>query len=83
MTHWLEKHFGKSWKTSILSYLMAILVAVQPLLTESVDMTNKQERNRYLIRIVFAAFIALFGKIAADSSQVKKVDQKVEERTNG
>lgn len=82
MKKWLETNIGKSWKTTLISYFMAILLAVQPMLTETIDFNSRHEVARYAVRVIFAAAIALFGKIAADSSQVKHVDAKVEELKN-
>lgn len=82
MKKWLETHIGKSWKTTLISYAMAVLIAVQPLLTETVDFDSRHEVFRYSLRIAFAVLVAIFGKIAADSTQVKHVDNKVEQLKN-
>lgn len=79
MKRWLIKHIGVSWQTTLISYLMAILLAVQPFLTEHIDWNSRREVLRYMLRILFAACIAVFGKKAADSHQVKEVDKKVDE----
>jgi hypothetical protein len=82
MKKWLENNIGKSWKTTLTGYLMAALIAVQPFLTEVVDLSDKHQRNRYILRIIVAAGVAILGKQAADSHQVKQVDEKVDEHLN-
>jgi hypothetical protein len=72
MKYLLTKHFGASYKTTIISYLLAVMLAVQPLLDEQVELNNRYQLTKYIIRLVFAAGVAAFGKYAADSSQVKK-----------
>jgi hypothetical protein len=79
---WLVKHIGVSWKTTLIGYVTALILAIQPLLTEDIDFENKFQRNRYIFRIICAAAVAIFGKYAADSAQVKRVDDKVEEMKN-
>jgi hypothetical protein len=82
MKKWLETNIGISWKTTLTGYMMAALIAVQPFLTEVIDFADKHQRNRYILRIIVAAGVAILGKQAADSHQVKQVDQKVDEHLN-
>jgi hypothetical protein len=82
MKNWLVKHVGKSWKTTIISYAMAVILAVQPLLTEVIDWDSQRELIQYCARIVFAIAVAVFGKMAADSGQVKAIDKKVDDHLN-
>jgi hypothetical protein len=76
MKQYMKKHFGQSWKTTIVSYLLAAMLAVQPLLDASADLGNRQERMKYIFRLAFAAGVALLGKYAADSNQVKQINSK-------
>lgn len=77
MKQWLENLLGKSWKTTLTSYVLAILIAIQPFLTEDVDLSNKYQFWKYVLRLTVAALIAIIGKQAADSSQVKEVSRDV------
>jgi hypothetical protein len=82
MNKWMETHLGKSWKTTLVSYVMAVMLAVQPFLDQEVDFTNKHKTVLFIVKIVFAGGIALFGKIAADSAQVKEVHNDVQKLKN-
>jgi hypothetical protein len=82
MNKWMETHLGKSWKTTLVSYVMAVMLAVQPFLDQEVDFTNKHKTVLFIVKIVFAGSIALFGKIAADSAQVKEVHNDVQRLKN-
>jgi hypothetical protein len=72
MKNYLIRHFGESYKTTIISYGLAVMLALQPLLDEQVDLDNNYQLTKYIIRLLFATGVAAFGKYAADSSQIKK-----------
>jgi hypothetical protein len=78
MKNILHKHLGQSWKTTLVSYLLAVMLALQPLLDAEVDLSKKYALFKYIIRLVFAAGVAFFGKYAADSSQVKQVQKQID-----
>lgn len=80
MNKFLKKALGQSWKTTLASYLLAALIAVQPFFTETVDLTDKTERLRFIWRIAIAIGVGVIGKYAADSRQVKEVDAKVNQQ---
>jgi hypothetical protein len=82
MKHWLETHIGKSWRTTLIGYLAAAFTAIYPLLDQDVDWNSKSSVKRYIVKLFIAAGIALMGKYSADSSQVKHVDNKVEQLKN-
>lgn len=75
-------HLGQSWKTTLVGYILAALFAIQPLLTEEVDFTIKAQVLRYAWRLIVAVGIAILGKYAADSAQVKAVDKRVNDIKN-
>jgi hypothetical protein len=77
----MERYVGKSWKTTITGYGIAVLVAIQPLVNEDVDFNNRNSVVKFIFRMLVAAGIAAFGKWAADSKQVKDVDAKVNSNT--
>lgn len=68
-----KQHLGQSWKTTVGGYALAIMLAVQPLLNVEVDFTKRHDVVKYVTRLLFAAGVAFFGKYAADSAQVKKM----------
>ncbi len=75
----MQKLFGVSWKTTLAGYLLAIWIAVQPFIeAEGVDFTDRQQRIKFVLRIIGAALVAVLGKYSADSKQVKNVDEKLE-----
>jgi hypothetical protein len=72
MKNFFEKNLGRSWKTTVVSYALAILLAVQPLVDEKVNLNTRYERYKYVLRLLFAAGIACLGKYAADSTEEKR-----------
>ncbi|HUC83474.1 MAG TPA: hypothetical protein VMR70_21355 [Flavisolibacter sp.] len=78
MKTFVQRWLGQSWKTTLVSYILAVLLAVQPLLEETTNLNNRYEFARYLLRLLFAAGVAFLGKYAADSSQVKNLRKYVE-----
>lgn len=83
MKHWFETNIGKSWKTTLIGYASAAFIAVYPLLDQDVDWNSKVSVKRYVLKLIIAAGIAMMGKYSADSSQVKQVDNKVDQHLNG
>lgn len=81
MKKFLQQHLGQSWKTTLVSYLLAVMLAMQPLLDVQVDLNNRYELVKYTLRLLFAAGVAFFGKYAADSSQVKKIEKQIKEES--
>lgn len=78
MKRWLEKHFGKSYKTTLVSYMLAIGAVLQPIIESTVYAEDFKFTYAFAFRLFFAAGMAFLGKWAADSSQVKEVDKKVD-----
>lgn len=72
----IRASLGSSWKTTLISYVLAVMIALQPLLNEEIDWGRRSQLVRYIVRLFFAAGVAVFGKYAADSSQVHKVEQQ-------
>lgn len=70
--------FGKSVKTTILGYVIAALVAIQPLLIDPINWDSRHDVARYVFRLAVAVLIAVFGKMAADSAQVKEVKKQTD-----
>lgn len=62
----INKFFGENWRTSLTGYCIACLVAIQPILVDSVDFTKKSELVRYGFRILFAAAIGIYGHVSKD-----------------
>ena len=79
----LQRYLGQSWKTTLVSYILAIILAVQPLVEEAPVLNNRYELTRYLVRLLFAAGVAFLGKYAADSSQVKDLRKEINEEPRG
>ena len=71
MKKFFIKRFGSSWKTKALSYVLAAMLAIQPLLSIEVDFSKKIDVIRYVTRLFFAAGVALMGKYVADTSEIK------------
>lgn len=69
---------GHSVKTTTLGYIIAALLAIQPILTEPINWDSRHDLLKYAFRLVVAIAIAIFGRMAADSAQVKEVNKKVE-----
>lgn len=82
MKRWLENKFGKSYKTTLVSYALAIGAVLQPIIESTVYAEDFKFTFAFAFRLFFAAGMAAFGKWAADSSQVKEVDQKVDNHLN-
>ena len=79
MNQFFSKPFGQSWKTTLVSYLLAVMLAVQPLLELEVNFSKGYEVLKYSLKLLFAAGIAFFGKYAADNSQVKALSKKIKD----
>ena len=77
----MQQYLGQSWKTTLVSYLLAMMLAVQPLLDAKTDLSNRYEFFKYIMRLLFAAGVAILGKYAADSSQVKDLRKEVHKDT--
>jgi hypothetical protein len=58
-------------KTGMAGYLLAIMIAVQPMLNSEVDYNSRPEVIRYVVRLMFAAAIAFFTKYAGNESSLK------------
>jgi hypothetical protein len=82
MKKWFETHIGKSWRTTLIGYVVAAFVAIYPLLDADVDFDSKTSVKRYIIKLLIAGAVAMWGKYQADSAQVKHVDNKVETLKN-
>lgn len=82
MKKWMETHIGKSWRTTIVSYLLAIGAVIQPIIESVVYAEDFKFTFAFAFRLFFAGGMAFFGKYAADSQQVKHVDSKVEALKN-
>jgi len=79
----LQRSLGQSWKTTLVSYILAMMLAVQPLLDEATNLNNRYELFRYILRLLFAAGVAFLGRYAADSSQVKELRKEVNKNPDG
>lgn len=66
----MKKYFGESWKTTIAGYLLGILLSVKTLLD-----SGETHWSNFFVAIL----IAILGKQAGDSSQVKEVKKDVQE----
>lgn len=64
MKHWLNKQlvklFGVSWKTSLVGFMSGITILIQDYIERGVT---------DIYRILFAIFVYLLGKFAADHSK--------------
>jgi hypothetical protein len=63
-------------KTKWVSYLLAILMAIQPLLDLEVDISNKQALVKYVIRLLAASAVALLGKYTATRSVPNEMERR-------
>lgn len=70
--------FGKSIKTTALGYIIAALVAAQPFFTSMPDFNSRSEMVKFIWQIAIAIGIAVFGRMAADSAQVKEVKRQAD-----
>ena len=73
MKQFFIKQFGTSWKTKLLGYIVAMMLAVQPLLNIEVDFSKRTDVFKYILRVFFAATIAVMGKYVGESSASRKV----------
>ncbi|RYY93612.1 MAG: hypothetical protein EOO11_19435 [Chitinophagaceae bacterium] len=63
MRNWLRNNN----RTTLAGYIVATLIAVEPLLAESVDWSSRPEVVRYGFRLTVAIAIAVGGKYAQDA----------------
>jgi hypothetical protein len=78
MKKWLIANFGHSYKTTIVSYLLAIGAVAQPIVESVIYDENFRFTFQFGFRLFFAVGMAVLGKYAADSAQVKSVNSDVQ-----
>jgi hypothetical protein len=47
-----ETNIGKSWRTTLIGYVVAAFVAIYPLLDADVDFDSKTSVKRYIIKVI-------------------------------